>query len=213
MSSASVSIARLLDQALAQAVQRFNRVHLGMLVLLLGAGLVVWMVQGLRGGERLAAPGDITASTDQAPVLLGPSGFPIPRFLTLKSNRVNVRKGPSSDHAVAWVFQRKGLPVEVIAESENWRKIRDSSGAEGWILQQMLSGRRFAMVPDWNKDKVIVLHEKETERSTPVVKLLPGVVAQIESCSGNWCYLTTDDYEGYAKQSELWGVYPDEVVD
>jgi SH3-like domain-containing protein len=208
-----VTTARILDRAMALAARRFNRVHLGMVVLLFGAGLSIWMVQGLRGGTRVTADGDTTASTDQAPVLLGPSGFPIPRFLTLKSNKVNVRKGPSSEHAVAWVFQRKGMPVEVIAEFENWRKIRDASGAEGWILQQMLSGRRFAMVPDWNKDKTIVLHEKETERSGSIVKLHPGVIAQIESCSGTWCYLSTDDYEGYAQQAELWGVYPDEVVD
>jgi SH3-like domain-containing protein len=213
MSSALVSTARVLDRAISMAKGGFSRVHLGMLVLLLGAGATIWMVQGLRGGERVTQHGDVTASTDSAPVLLGSSGFPIPRFVSLKANKVNVRKGPSSEHAVAWVFQRKGMPVEVIAESENWRKIRDATGSEGWILQQMLSGRRFALVPDWNRDRAIVLHAAESEKSSPVVKLQPGVVAQIESCSGSWCYLTTDDYEGYAKQAELWGVYPEEVVD
>lgn len=209
MSSTLISTARLFDRTM----RRFTRMHLGMVVLLLGAGFSIWMVQGLRGGESVVTQGgDTTASLDSAPVELGPSGFPVPRFLSLKANKVNVRKGPSSDHAVAWVFQRKGMPVEVTAEFENWRKIRDSSGAEGWILQQMLSGRRFALAPDWNKDRPVVLHESESDKSQALVKLQPGVIAQVSSCTGTWCYLTTDDYEGYARQSELWGVYPDEVV-
>ncbi len=148
------------------------------------------MVQGLRGGETVAPQlGETTASLGEAPQQLGPSGFPIPRFLTLKANKVNVRKGPSSDHAVAWVFQRKGMPVEITAEFENWRKIRDSQGEEGWILQQMLSGRRFAMAPDWDKQKFVVLHDGETARSETIAKLTPGAIAKIDSCSGDWCYL------------------------
>jgi SH3-like domain-containing protein len=124
-----------------------------------------------------------------------------------------VRKGPSSDHEVAWVFQRKGMPVEVTAEFENWRKIRDSDGAEGWILQQMLSGRRFALAPSWNANKAVALHDSESGASATNAMLMPGAIAQIKSCTGDWCYVTTDEYEGYAIQAELWGVYPGEVVD
>jgi SH3-like domain-containing protein len=188
--------------------------HVAVAAVLLGAVGIIWLVHGMRGGEHTAGrAGDTTASLDQAPTELGPSGFAIPRFLTLKANKVNVRTGPSSDHAVAWVFQRKGMPVEVTAEFENWRKIRDSEGQEGWILQQMLSGRRFAMAPDWSKDKFVALHDDETARSGLVAKLSPGAIAQIDSCTGQWCYLTTDDYAGYALQTELWGVYPGEIVD
>jgi SH3-like domain-containing protein len=214
MSTALITSARLLDHTISFGRRKLKPMHLAMVALLLGAGLTIWMVQGLRGGEKSAAQsGDITASLDQAPVQVGPSGFPLPRFLSLKSNKVNVRKGPSSDHAVAWVFQRKGMPVEVTAEFENWRKIRDSEGQEGWILQQMLSGRRYALVPAWNKDKALILHERETARSGAVVQLNPGAIATVESCTGEWCYLTTEDYAGYAKQTELWGVYPGETVD
>jgi SH3-like domain-containing protein len=214
MSTALITSARLLDQTFAFGRRSFKPMHIGMVALLLAAGLTVWMVQGLRGGEKIATqPGDITASLDSAPVQLGPSGFPVPRFLSLKSNRVNVRKGPSSDHPVAWVFQRKNMPVEVVAEFENWRKIRDSEGQEGWILQQMLSGRRYALAPVWNKNKALVLHENETARSAAVAQLNPGAIAKVESCTGEWCYLATDDYEGYARQAELWGVYPGEALD
>jgi SH3-like domain-containing protein len=214
MSAVLISSARSLDRLLVKARLRLKPMHAGAAALLLGAAATIWLVQGLRGGDTIAPQaGEITASVDQAPMQLGPSGFPIPRFLTLKSNKVNVRKGPSSDHAVAWVFQRKGMPVEITAEFENWRKIRDSQGEEGWILQQMLSGRRFAMAPDWNKEKSVALHDDDTTRSGTIAKMSPGAIAQIESCTGDWCYLTTDDYEGYALQTELWGVYPGEVVD
>jgi SH3-like domain-containing protein len=183
-------------------------------VLALGAGFTIWVALGLRAGEPTQTQaGDTTASIDLNAAQLGPSGYPIPRFLTLKANKVNVRKGPSSDHAVAWIFQRKGMPVEVVAEFENWRKIRDSDGQEGWILQQMLTGRRFAMAPTWNKDKAVALHDAAAGRSATNAILMPGALAQIESCSGEWCYLATEDYEGYARQTELWGVYPGEVVD
>jgi SH3-like domain-containing protein len=205
--SALIASARLLDRSLSIVKPR----HLAFAAMATGAVLTIWMVQGLRGGEKKV--GDITASIDQAPVQLGPSGFPIPRFLTLKANKVNVRKGPSSDHAVAWVFQRKGLPVEVIAEFENWRKIRDSEGQEGWILQQMLSGRRFAMAQDWNKQRNLALRVDASGTAGVIAVLRPGVLTQVESCTGEWCYVTVDDHEGYALQTELWGVYPGEVVD
>jgi SH3-like domain-containing protein len=209
MSAALLTTARLLDGTFSRLKPR----HLAMFGVLAVAAMTIWMVQGLRGGERNVVAGDTTASVDAAPVQLGPSGFPIPRFLTLKSNKVNVRKGPSSDHEVAWVFQRKGMPVEITAEFENWRKIRDADGSEGWILQQMLSGRRFALAPTWNPDKSVALHESDSGTSGTSAMLMPGAIAQIKSCDGTWCYVTTDDYDGYAVQAELWGVYPGEVVD
>ncbi|HDO53069.1 MAG TPA: hypothetical protein ENH05_10080, partial [Rhizobiales bacterium] len=82
----------------------------------------------------------------QANMKVGASGLRVPRFVSLKSDRVNVRKGPSIGHAVAWVFSRAGLPVEVLAGSENWSKIRDSEGSEGWVFRGLLSGRRTALV-------------------------------------------------------------------
>jgi len=74
------------------------------------------------------------------------TGLPVPRYVSLKTDRVNLREGPSKDHRTAWVFQRAGLPVEIIAEYETWRRIRDSEGTEGWVLHSLLSGRRTALV-------------------------------------------------------------------
>jgi SH3-like domain-containing protein len=157
--------------------------------------------------------GEITASIDQAPQQLGPSGLPLPRFVTLKANKVNVRRGPSSDHPVAFVFQRKGLPVEIIAEFETWRKIRYSDGSEGWILQSMLTGRRNAFVAPREDGTLLNLHWDKDEASGISAKLSPGVLAEISACDGTWCELVAGDYEGFAPQSRVWGVYPGEVVD
>ena len=74
------------------------------------------------------------------------SGLPVPRFVSLKADRVNVRGGPDKDHDVSWVYTRVGWPVEIIAEFENWRRIRDSDGSEGWVYHSMLSGKRTAVV-------------------------------------------------------------------
>src|SRR3712207_8473270 len=80
------------------------------------------------------------------------TGLPVPRYVSLKTDRVNLREGPSKDHRTAWVFQRAGLPVEITAEYEVWRRIRDAGGTEGWVLHSLLSGRRTALVMPWAKN-------------------------------------------------------------
>jgi SH3-like domain-containing protein len=176
-----------------------------------GAG-IYWGMKTPAAPETLF-PGEVTGSTDEMPVEKGPSGLPLPRFVTLKAAKVNVRKGPSHDHAIAWIYQRKGLPIEITAESDNWRKIRDAEGQEGWIQQSMLTGKRNALVARWAKNGGVLLHDKSNPNSGAVARLAPGVVATVDSCDGEWCYLNAGGYEGYAQQSELWGVYPGEVVD
>ncbi len=162
--------------------------------------------------------GEITASLTPAEPLQagqgeGVTGLPLPRFVTLKADKVNVRRGPSSDHPVAFVFQRKGLPVEITAEFENWRKIRDSDGAEGWILQSMLSGRRNGFVAQWGGNTILDMRSKPNVRSGIEARLSPGVLTSINQCDGQWCEISTGDYDGYVEQSRLWGVYPGEIVD
>ena len=102
-------------------------------------------VRRLLAGVLIAAacgPARAHAAGEAPP---GPaSGLPVPRFVSLKSDRVNVRGGPTKDHDVAWVYTRAGMPVEITAEFENWRRIRDWEGAEGWVYHSLLSGRRTA---------------------------------------------------------------------
>jgi SH3-like domain-containing protein len=90
------------------------------------------------GASAAQAAGDIAVGAT--------SGLPVPRFVSLKPDRVTVRGGPTRDHEIAFVFTRSGLPVEITAESDNWRRIRDWEGAEGWVYHSLLSGRRTALV-------------------------------------------------------------------
>ncbi|HUB65004.1 MAG TPA: SH3 domain-containing protein [Methylocella sp.] len=141
------------------------------------------------------------------------SGLPIPRYVSLKSDRVNLREGPSKDHRTIWIYQRAGLPVEITAEFEIWRKIRDSEGAEGWVLHSLLSGRRTALITPWKKDADSILYSKANLKSAPVAKLQSNVIASVRSCDGAWCRISGAGFDGYIEQSDLWGVYPNEKIE
>ncbi|MGA3063446.1 MAG: SH3 domain-containing protein [Methylocystis sp.] len=142
---------------------------------------------------------------------MGPvSKLPLPRFVSLKSDRVNLHEGPSKEHQTLWVYERAGLPVEITAEFEIWRKIRDSEGVEGWVLHSLLSGRRTALVAPWKKEPLLLT---ASDHTTPVAKLAPGVVAALRRCDGEWCRIAGTGFDGYMKQENLWGAYPGEKVE
>src|ERR1700731_4689684 len=121
----------------------------------------------------------------EAETAIGPkSGLPVPRFVSLKPDRVNVRSGPTRDHEVAWVYTRAGLPVEITAESDNWRRIRDWEGAEGWVYHSMLSGRRTALVKAKQNDGLVPLFAKPDAGAEVIARLQSGVVASVRQCTG-----------------------------
>jgi SH3-like domain-containing protein len=142
------------------------------------------------------------------------SGLPVPRFVSLKSDHVNVRGGPNKDQDVAWVYTRSGLPVEITAEYENWRRIRDSDGAEGWVYHSLLSGKRTAFV---TKSKTtsgpVSLHESADAASALTAMLEPGVLGVVKRCSGRWCRFRGNGFDGWIEQERLWGVYPNEKLE
>jgi SH3-like domain-containing protein len=138
------------------------------------------------------------------------TGLPIPRYVSLKSDRVNLREGPSKDHRTSWVFQRAGLPVEITAEFENWRRIRDSEGTEGWVLQSLLSGRRTGIVAPWKRGEVFPIYVKPVEGAGLSAKLQSGVQGVLRKCDAQWCRITGEGYDGYIPKVLLWGVYPDD---
>jgi SH3-like domain-containing protein len=141
------------------------------------------------------------------------SGLPVPRYVSLKSDHVNVRAGPTKDNDVAWVYTRSGLPVEITAEYENWRRVRDSEGAEGWVYHSLLSGRRTAVITMKTKDELAPLRESADESSVVVARLQAGVVAQVKRCAAGWCHVAGEGFDGWIEQQRLWGVYADEKVD
>jgi len=141
------------------------------------------------------------------------SGLPIPRFVSLKSDRVNVRGGPDKDHDVAWIYTRVGWPVEITAEFENWRRIRDSDGTEGWVYHSLLSGKRMAAVQLKSKTDLAPLYAAPDGKSAVTAQLQFGVLGAIKRCTGTWCQLSGDGFDGWIEQNRLWGVYPDEKID
>ena len=141
------------------------------------------------------------------------SGLPVPRYVSLKSDHVNVRAGPTKDNDVAWVYTRSGLPVEITAEFENWRRVRDSEGAEGWVYHSLLSGRRTAVVTMKTKDELAPLYDAPIQASAVAARLQAGVVAQVKQCAAGWCRVTGNGFDGWIEQQRLWGVYADEKVE
>ncbi len=178
---------------------RFAR--LGML--LAGSGMVFCLAL------TLSMPVARAAKAGVGPV----TNLPLPRFASLKSDRVNLREGPTKENKTVWIYQRSGLPVEITAEFETWRRIRDTDGTEGWVLHSLLSGRRTGLVAPWMKDGALQLHAKADE-ATPVVAILqPNVQVLVKRCDGQWCRVNGEGFDGFIKQERLWGVYPGEVLE
>jgi SH3-like domain-containing protein len=141
------------------------------------------------------------------------SALPVPRFVSLKADRVNVRGGPDKDHDVAWIYTRIGWPVEITAESENWRRIRDFDGTEGWVYHSMLSGKRTASVRLKSKTEIAPLYAKPDTQSAVEARLQSGVLGTVKHCTGAWCRLVGEGFDGWIEQNRLWGVYPDEKIE
>jgi SH3-like domain-containing protein len=159
----------------------------------------------------LSAPLMMAAAAKEAAMTT--SGLPVPRYVSLKKDHVNVRAGPTTDNDVAWVYTRSGLPVEITAEFENWRRVRDSEGSEGWVFHSMLSGRRTAVITMKNKDDLASLYERADASSAISARLQAGVVAQVKHCAAGWCRVFGNGFDGWIEQQRLWGVYADEKVD
>ena len=136
--------------------------------------------------------------------------LPVPRFASLRSAQINLRRGPGTQYPIDWVFVRAGLPVEIISEFETWRKIRDVEGAEGWVHQSMLSGKRSVMTPP--SQNVINLLKNPDQNSPSIAKVGASVVGQLLSCKGSWCRVNFQNHKGWLRRIHFWGVYQDETI-
>lgn len=164
----------------------------------------------LAGGMLGASVGTGYSAKDTAQTT---SGLPLPRYVSLKSDHVNVRAGPTKDNDVAWVYTRSGLPVEITAEFENWRRVRDSEGAEGWVYHSLLSGRRTAVITMKTKEDLASLYDRADQTSAVNARLQAGVVVQVKKCVAGWCRVVGTGFDGWIEQQRLWGVYADEKVE
>lgn len=154
----------------------------------------------------------ILALTLACPVLAGEaSGLPLPRFVSLRSDEVNLRTGPGQRYPIDWIYSRKDLPVEVIAEFEAWRKIRDWQGAEGWVHQSMLSGRRMMVVIGGQRQ----LRGSDGDGADVLAMVEGGVLGRLLQCPRNrdFCRVEAGQIQGWLRRDEIWGVYKGEWIE
>jgi len=168
---------------------------------------------GLASAGATQATAQTTGSTASG-TARGASGLPLPRFVSLKSGRVNLRIGPGLGYAVDWMYLKAGLPIEIIQEYDNWRRVRDADGTEGWINQSLLSGKRTGIVTPWQrgKDARIAMLAEPASGGRVVAQLEPGVIGEIRTCNGQWCQMEVAGRRGWVEQSQVWGAYPGETV-
>jgi len=131
-----------------------------------------------------------------------PSGFPVPRYVSIKVGTVNGRTGPSRQHPIAWQYRRKGLPLIVVAETEMWRKVRDVTGDESWIHKPALSGIKRVLVLE---DATLHSKPKDTARIAAIVER--NALLDLEECNeNNWCKVkSSNGLKGWTQRYKLWG--------
>ncbi len=165
-----------------------------------------------RGIVKIAALALVMLTLFGGSALAAEKGDVLPRFGVLRADVVNLRTGPGQRYPVAWVYRRKGLPVEIIAQYEEWRQVRDSQGTTGWVNQQLVTAARNVVVKDTQR----TLRADPNSSAAPVARLDPGVIAHLMECRGTWCRIetqnTTPIIRGWLNRVEIWGVYPDEVI-
>lgn len=139
---------------------------------------------------------------------LGPvTNLPMPRFVSLKAHVANARRGPSRSHRIDWVFQRRDMPLRVVGEYDNWRRVVDREGMGGWMHYSLLSGSRTVII---DRDMLVLRAQPERDASE-VAMLELGVIADLGECNIDWCRLRVDGYRGWAPKAALFGVDADEL--
>lgn len=158
----------------------------------------------------VTAPAPAAAQSQPAARAVGPdTGLPMPRLVSIRVDEVNVRTGPGLRYPVQWVFRRRHMPVEIVAEFDNWRRIRDWEGAEGWVHRSMLAATRALLVTG----AVATLRRDPADTAAAAARLAPGMVALIERCEEAWCEVAVAGYGGWLRRDGVWGVYPGERIE
>ena len=135
------------------------------------------------------------------------TNLPIPRFVSLKAEKGNVRRGPSLSHRIDWVFRRRNMPLEVTAEYGHWRRVQDREGQGGWMHYSLLSGARHVIV----EDDLTPLHAKPSTEAVIRAYAEAGVVARLGTCAPDWCKISANGIRGWVSKGQIWGVRPNEL--
>ena len=169
----------------------------------------VWR-QGLACGVALILSITATGAFAQSQGDIGPvTNLPLPRYVSMKAQESNVRRGPSLTHRIDWVFKRRDMPLRVTAEHGHWRRVQDRDGAGGWIHYALLSGLRTVII----ERDMMPVHTRPDPQTNVVATFELGVVARLGDCEVDWCQIQAGGYRGWARKSDLWGVRPEEIRD
>ena len=133
------------------------------------------------------------------------SGRALPRFVGLRFRTVNLRQGPDRDHRINWVYLRKGMPLLVIAEHHNWRRVCDMDGIIGWIHRSQLTAAMNVMVMGEHTS----LHAVHSFRSRVIAQAEEGALLRMERCFEDWCLVGRGALMGWVPRADLWGVLPE----
>jgi SH3-like domain-containing protein len=168
----------------------------------------------VRGVKRIVVTAAIVAVAALVPVCRADAvetqaRLPVPRFVSLRSDKVNLRTGPGDRYPIEWVLTRKDMPVQIVAEFEHWRRIRDFEGTQGWVHERMLDGKRDIVVIG----AVRPLRRQPVANAAVVARAEPGVVARLLECQGPWCRVDAGEATGWLRRDEIWGVLPDETIE
>lgn len=137
------------------------------------------------------------------------TNLPIPRYVSLKVNEANARRGPSLSHKIDWIYKRKNFPLEIYAEYENWRRVRDFEGFGGWVHYTLLSGIRYVLV----KDELLEMRLLPLNNAQIIAKVPKHNIAILDQCEKDWCRIIADGYKGWVSKNGIWGVYKKELKD
>ncbi|WP_241503719.1 SH3 domain-containing protein [Ferruginivarius sediminum] len=138
------------------------------------------------------------------------TGLPIPRFVSLRADEVNLRTGPGLRYPIEWVYRRQDLPVEVIEEFEAWRRIRGWDGTVGWVHGVMLQSKRTARVTG---SDIRLLRARANPDGDPVAMLEPGAIGKLDRCKRDWCRIEFAGLIGWLQRKAFYGVLPGETLD
>ena len=140
------------------------------------------------------------------------TGLALPRFVSLHYGHINMRSGPGERYPIEWVYMQKNAPVEILAEFEHWRKIKDWQGSEGWVHKNGLTGKRFVKVVSPGENNI---YAKDDYKAKIIAKVEDEVVGEIKKCPVNssFCLVKFGNIDGWMPRQHLYGIYPDEIID
>lgn len=125
----------------------------------------------------------------------------LPRFVSIRAKEVNIRTGPGERYPIDWVMRAKGWPLQVVAEYDNWRRVKDWEGHSGWVHRAMLSNQKAGVI----QVETTTLRRAPSDEGTPIAFVKMGTHAEIKKCEKNWCEVEFNDEKGWVPAKTIWG--------